>query len=288
MGTEKKDGKEKVYQDPQAAPGAVGGGDRSPGSLHEAKEKSRAGRRAAADCDDKPKKKKGQQDSDSEDDFSAGSDDEMFARDEESEEESEEEEGEEKARKPKSLMDQLGVELDVAVNLNTQAKKDNKAVSMKKMGSVAADKPELTRKEREAMEASQKAAAYRAKHAAGETDEAKADLARLKAIRAKREADKAAREAREAEAAEGDKKKEKKEKVDKSAKVVLETPTQKEVKSALTKIKDCANEDWQEKHKLDKLSGNKLAKMKYKDFLVIWEDWIENCSNDEHREYSLS
>jgi hypothetical protein len=95
-------------------------------------------------------------------------------------------------------------------------------------------------------------------------DEAKADLARLKAIRAKREADKAAREAREAEAADGDKKKEKKEKVDKSAKVVLETPTQKEVKSALTKIKDCANEDWQEKHKLDKLSGNKLAKMKYK------------------------
>ena len=75
-------------------------------------------------------------------------------------------------------------------------------------------------------------------------------MARLKAVRAKREADKAAREAREAEEAEGAKEEKKKEKKDKKAKVVLDTPTQKDVKSSLIKIQDCASEDFLKKHQL--------------------------------------
>ncbi|TAQ88125.1 hypothetical protein B7494_g3518 [Chlorociboria aeruginascens] len=48
---------------------------------------------------------------------------------------------------------------------------------------------ELSRKERDALEAQRKKEAYMKKHLAGETDEAKADLARLMVIREKREAD---------------------------------------------------------------------------------------------------
>ena len=156
---------------------------------------------------------------------------------------------------------------------------------------VKAAPVEMSRKEREAMEAQRKAEAYRKKHAAGETDEAKSDLARLKAVRAKREADKAAREAREAAekeeaakaAAGGDDKKEKKEK--KESKVELPVPTQKEVKSALLRIQDATDDDWQKSVGLKGLSGNKLAKMKYGDFMKIWDKFVEECSPKEHREY---
>merc|ERR1711998_560719 len=166
--------------------------------MHDMKEKQRAGRRAAADCDDKPKKKKGADDESDSEDFDDGSDDDMF----ESapvEEEEEEEEEEEKAAKPKTLMDQLGVQLEGATNLNVQAKGEKKAVSAKKMVMDAGPKPELSRREREAMEAQRKAEAYRKKHEAGETDEAKADLARLAEVRKRREE---AKKKKEAEAAE--------------------------------------------------------------------------------------
>ena len=54
-------------------------------------------------------------------------------------------------------------------------------------------KPELTRREREELDRQRRAAAYAKKHAAGQTDEAKADLERLRAAKARREAAEAAR-----------------------------------------------------------------------------------------------
>jgi len=173
-----------------------------------------------------------------------------------------------------------------AVNINAQAKQDNKAVKSKNV-KVQESAPEMSRKEKEAMEAARKEASYRKKHAAGETDEAKSDLARLQAIRAKRESDKASRVAREAEEAEdkGGKEKVKKEKVDKDAKPDLPVPTQKEMKSALIQIQECANEEFQKKFKLKGASGNKLAKMKYGEFTKLFEAFVEECSAQEQREY---
>jgi len=249
----------------------------------EAKQRSRAGRRA--DCDDKPKKKKAAQDSDSED----SDDDSDFGFDQVSEEEEEEEEiEEERVAKPKSLMDQLGVQLEGAANLNVAAKDEKKAVKMKdmKMSDMGAAKPELSRREREALEAAKKEAAYRKKHEAGETDEAKSDLARLAEVRKRREDAKKAKEA-QAESAKAEESKKKAEESKKqTAEVVLTMPTQKEVKSALLKMKDACNPDFQKKHKLDSLSGNKLAKMKYSDFTKIWNDFVESCSEKEHREFA--
>lgn len=246
----------------------------------EAKAKGRAGRRA--DCDDKPKKKKAAQDESSDDE----SDDSDFGFDEAPEEESEsEEEEEERAAKPKNLLDQLGVQLEGATNLNAAAKDEKKAVKMKDMKmSMGAEKPELSRREREELEAKRKEAAYRKKHEAGETDEAKSDLARLAEVRKRREDAKKAKEAQAAD--EASKAEEKKVEVKKSAKVELTMPTQKEVKSALLKMKDACNPDFQKKHKLDSLSGNKLAKMKYSDFTKIWNDFVASCSEKEHREFA--
>lgn len=143
-------------------------------------------------------------------------------------------------------------------------------------------------KKREAIEAQRKEAAYRKKHEAGETDEAKADLARLAEVRRKREEAKKKREAEadaaKEEAAGEEAKKAEKKKPAEAVKLVM--PTQKEVKAALMKIKDCANEDYQKKWKLDKMSGNKLAKVKYGEFTKMWEDFVESCSDAEHREYA--
>lgn len=50
---------------------------------------------------------------------------------------------------------------------------------------------ELSRREREAIQAQQAKERYQKLHEAGKTDEAKADLARLKLIREKREAESA-------------------------------------------------------------------------------------------------
>ena len=62
-----------------------------------------------------------------------------------------------------------------------------------KMSQLGDAKPELTRREREELDRQRRAAAYAKKHAAGQTDEAKADLERLRAAKARREAAEAAR-----------------------------------------------------------------------------------------------
>jgi Casein kinase substrate phosphoprotein PP28 len=54
---------------------------------------------------------------------------------------------------------------------------------------AAGEKAELSRREREAIQAQQAKQRYQKLHEAGKTDEAKADLARLKVIREKREAE---------------------------------------------------------------------------------------------------
>lgn len=56
--------------------------------------------------------------------------------------------------------------------------------------------PELSRREREALQAQQAKERYQKLHAEGKTDEAKADLARLKLIKEKREAEAARKQVR--------------------------------------------------------------------------------------------
>jgi len=65
-------------------------------------------------------------------------------------------------------------------------------------GSPAKGKPvaELSRREREALQAQQAKERYQKLHEAGKTDEAKADLARLAEIRKKREAEAARKQVR--------------------------------------------------------------------------------------------
>lgn len=249
--------------------------------LEDAKKKARAGRRA--DCDDKPKKKKGEDDSSDED---SDSDDDMF---EKQESESEEEEPEpEKKRGPKNMMAEFGVDLDGVENVNSAAKKENKAVSAKNMTSAPAPAQELSRKEKEAIEAARKAEIYKKKHAAGETDEAKSDLARLAEVKKRRQeaAEKKKAEAEAAETGEAAAAEAKKEAAKAPVKVVLPMPTQKEVKSALMKMQDCASDDFQSKHKLKGASGNKLAKMKYGEFQKVWQDFVDNESAKVHKEYA--
>ncbi|KAI9743247.1 MAG: hypothetical protein M1818_003093 [Claussenomyces sp. TS43310] len=65
--------------------------------------------------------------------------------------------------------------------------------------------PELSRREREAIQAQQAKERYQKLHAEGKTDEAKADLARLKLIREKREAEAARKQAEKEEREEAEK-----------------------------------------------------------------------------------
>lgn len=72
---------------------------------------------------------------------------------------------------------------------NPNAKKQNKMLKtkdLKNMGDVNVEET-LTRREREVLEAERKRAEYQRRHAAGETDQAKADLARLQEVRRRRE-----------------------------------------------------------------------------------------------------
>lgn len=64
---------------------------------------------------------------------------------------------------------------------------------------------ELSRREREAIQAQQAKERYQKLHEAGKTDEAKADMARLKLIREKREAEAARKQAEKEEREEGEK-----------------------------------------------------------------------------------
>lgn len=255
--------------------------------LEASKQAARAGRRAAAgvDDDDNKKKKSG---GDSDDSGSDDGSDDMFEDD--GPEEQGDGEEEEKAHKPKSLLDQLGIELEGAVNINAAAKIDNKAVSAKKMVmDASAGKPEMSRKEREAMETQQKAAAYARKHAAGETDEAKTDLARLAEVRKRREEAAAKKLQAETDAAAQEAAAEAKKEADKKAantKVELVIPTQKEMKSALLKLQEVASADYQARHQLKGASGNKLAKIKYAEFTKMWEDFCASESPKIQKEFA--
>ena len=63
----------------------------------------------------------------------------------------------------------------------------NKMKKIKDLTLEEVAKPQLNRKEREALEAERKKAAYQKLHAEGKTDEAKADMERLRLIRMQRE-----------------------------------------------------------------------------------------------------
>ncbi|XP_057310376.1 28 kDa heat- and acid-stable phosphoprotein-like [Hydractinia symbiolongicarpus] len=94
---------------------------------------------------------------------------------EDEDDESEESEEEETGKGPQSL-----------IEVENPNRVQNK---MKKAGDIEAEaaKPELTRKEREAIEKEQARKRYEKLHAEGKTDEARADLARLAIIKKQRE-----------------------------------------------------------------------------------------------------
>lgn len=83
--------------------------------------------------------------------------------------------------KPKGPADVLG---DSIRNLNNGVKKSMK---LSDLGQDGKPREALSRREREAIEAAKRKAAYMEKHRRGETDQAKKDLARLAAIRKRRE-----------------------------------------------------------------------------------------------------
>ena len=101
---------------------------------------------------------------------------------ESSEEESEDEEGKKK-----------GVAGLIEVENPNRAKKAHKKVTA--LDDSPAAKPQLSRREREEIEKAKAKANYQKLHAAGKTDEARADLARLAIIRKQREEAAAKRDA---------------------------------------------------------------------------------------------
>jgi len=62
-------------------------------------------------------------------------------------------------------------------------------------------------------------------------------------------------------------------------------PPGKGMKDALLKIKEIANDGFQKKYKLANAGGNKLAKMKYKDFQTLFEDFSDTASKAEKAKY---
>lgn len=70
-------------------------------------------------------------------------------------------------------------------NPNHVVKKNKKLNNLESLGD--AEKPQLSRREREEIERQRAAAAYQKLHAEGKTDQARADLARLAIIRQQRE-----------------------------------------------------------------------------------------------------
>merc|ERR1712241_1384986 len=105
----------------------------------------------------------------------------------ESSEESEESSEEDENAKKKGVAGMIEVE-----NPN-RAKKSHKKVTA--IDDSKASKPQLSRREREELEKAKAKANYQKLHAAGKTDEARADLARLAIIRKQREEAAAKREA---------------------------------------------------------------------------------------------
>ncbi|CAM9149425.1 unnamed protein product, partial [Discosporangium mesarthrocarpum] len=100
-----------------------------------------------------------------------------------------------KERKPKGVAGLIEVD-----NPNTKPKA-TKMIKAKDMDMSAAP-AELSRREREALEAERKKAHYQKLHAEGKTEEAQVDMARLALVRKRREEAKMRKAAEEAEAAE--------------------------------------------------------------------------------------
>jgi len=240
--------------------------------------KARRGSDSEDSSDDEDDKKKKGEDSDG------------IAFDEEDEEDEESEEEVEKVVKAKGVTDFINFE--GAGNVNKTKVSNIKAKDMK-LGEDA-PKPEMSRREREEHEKVRAKAAYERKQAKGETDEAKADLARLTEVRKRRalaaeakkaEAEAAAKEAEEEAKREADAKKGKKVEVE-EVDIVLELPAPgKTMKDALLKIKDVCTDDFSKKYKLANAGGNKLAKMKYKDFQTLFEEFSETASKKEKEAY---
>lgn len=83
-----------------------------------------------------------------------------------------------------------------ASNGRTAAEGATEGVAKLSVGAKKKPVGELSRREREALQAQQAKERYQKLHEAGKTDEAKADLARLKLIREKREAEAARKQVR--------------------------------------------------------------------------------------------
>merc|ERR1712034_208436 len=86
-----------------------------------------------------------------------------------------------------------GVAGMIEIENPNRVKKTMKKVSQ--LDDVVSAKPQLSRREREEIEKAKAKANYQKMHAAGKTDEARADLARLAIIRKQREEAAAKREA---------------------------------------------------------------------------------------------
>ena len=66
----------------------------------------------------------------------------------------------------------------------------------------------------------------------------------------------------------------------------LEVPTPgAAMKDALLKIKDVASDGFSKKWKLNNASGNKLAKMKYKDFQTLFAEFQNSATPAEKKAY---
>lgn len=96
---------------------------------------------------------------------------------------------------------------DLPANPNHSAKSRSQAMAAPPVAAAAAAAPErkpkntdqLSRREREALEAQQARERYMKLHMEGKTDEARADMERLKLVRERREAERARREAEKEE-----------------------------------------------------------------------------------------
>lgn len=246
-------------------------------AMEERKKQDRKARRGSDSDDDK--KKKGGKDDDSD------SDSEDFFESQDEDEEESSEEAEEKVQKVKGVAD--FIDFEGAGNVNKTKVANVKAKDLK-LGDGTAPKPELSRREREEIEKRRAKEAYDRKHAAGETDEAKADMARLAEVRRRRAeaAEAKAREAEEAAAAEAaEKASAKKKPADDNQDVQLALPPPSAVKDSLLKMKDIMDDGFQKKHNLKNSSGNKLAKMKYKDFQTIFEAFNEAATPAQKKEF---
>eukprot|EP00658_Telonema_sp_P-2_P060369 TRINITY_DN492_c0_g2_i6.p1 TRINITY_DN492_c0_g2~~TRINITY_DN492_c0_g2_i6.p1 ORF type:complete len:291 (+),score=143.15 TRINITY_DN492_c0_g2_i6:78-950(+) len=229
------------------------------------------------------KGRRGSDDEDEKDHSDSGSDD-LFERSEDEEDEESEEEDEEKVHKAKGVEDFITFE--GAGNVNKTKVANVKAKDMK-VGE-GAPAPELSRRQREEIEARRKKENYDRMTAAGQTDEAKADLARLQEVRKRRAAAAAAKkeeaEREAAEAAAAEQAANAKAQVSASAKLELPPPGVG-MKNALLKIKDIMDEDFQKKHNLKNASTNKLAKMKYKEFQKLFEAFDDAASEKQKAEF---